>query len=253
MALGKGYGIESTSIEHGFVHSTVRAYRVVLFNKEATVWTVDEHTHSELFRALPGSWNTIGLIVAVQMELLRLPSAKDIAVDSDHDGAYWMDIEYRLALDRKTMLETVHSLYGQHSVDSVECFRIDGTDNVFVVAIGTLTASNLIDGDHTENVPVFSMSGWWHHFYHFHVVHEVVDRQRTALVVDREVIELKQFLFRHDRGAFWVIYDDPAMWFLRHFGFMRFLFGYMLTAKDLYRFRYGNRVNMKCSGLMLDA
>lgn len=233
MALGKGYGIESTSIEHGFVHSTVRAYRVVLYNKEATALTVDERTHSELFRALPGSWNTIGLIVAVQMELLRLPSSRAIAGD---EAAYWMEIEYRLALDQRAMLETVHSLYGQRSVDSVECFRIDGMDNVFVIGIGTVTASN------PRNVPVFSMSGWWHHFYHFHVFHEVVDRQQTALLVDREVIELKQFLFRHDRGAFWVIYDDPAMWFLRHFGIMRFLFGYMLTAKDLYRFRYRDSV-----------
>ena len=215
----QGFGVESTSMEHGFLHSTARAYRVVLLNEEATVLTVDrEH---EIFNVIPGSFNTVGLVVAVQVELLLL------------DG-HWMDIEYRLALDRAAMLRTVHSLHslrGDGRVDSVECLRIDGADNVFLIAIGTVVAA--------PSAAVFSMDRWWHHFYHFHLFHDVVGGDGTALLIERESIELKQFLFRHDRGAFWVIHDDPAMWFLRHFGFMRFLFGHMLAAEDLYRFRRG--------------
>ena len=213
----QGFGVESTSMEHGFLHSTARTYRVVLLNEEATVLTVDrEH---EIFNVIPGSFNTVGLVVAVQVELLLL------------DG-HWMDIEYRLALDRAAILRTMHSLYslrGDDRVDSVECLRIDGADNVFLIAIGTVVAA--------PSAAVFSMDRWWHHFYHFHLFHDVVGGDGTALLIERESIELKQFLFRHDRGAFWVIHDDPAMWFLRHFGFMRFLFGHMLAAEDLYRFR----------------
>eukprot|EP01084_Bolivina_argentea_P272968 464882_1 len=235
-----GYGIESTSFKYGLLHNTVVAYEIIIFNHNASIITINRH--HELFDILPGSFNTIALITAVQIELNKLPSI------SNSNSSYYMHVKYQLIFNQTLMLQTIHYLYkerNKNNIDSIECLRLNGMDNVYIIAIGKIITFSKNDSNINN---IYDMSQWWHRFYYLHIFHQVIDsyanKHSKRLSINNEYIELKQYVFRHDLGAFWVINDDPAIWFLIHFKFMRFLFQFMLSSKDLYEFKNRNDIEI---------
>ncbi len=66
-------GMTTHSHVCGLVHDTVAAYEIVTANGELLRVTADNE-HSDLFRALPWSHGTLGLLVALEMRVIPAPS-----------------------------------------------------------------------------------------------------------------------------------------------------------------------------------
>lgn len=208
-----GAALESSSHIFGQVSDICLEFEVILGNGELVRASPEEN--SELFYALSGSYGTLGILTQIKLRLI--PAKK------------YVHLTYH-SLPTNQLLKFLTS---KHSSDYVEGIALN-KERGFAIT-GELTSQ--------LKSPLFRQNHYWSPWYIQHV-------KKNA--THEEWMPLQEYLFRHDRGAFWMgqyILSIPAMLrLLLHIGIpklsrhalhppflFRLLFGWALSSDRLYK------------------
>lgn len=217
-----GAALESSSHHYGQVNDTCLGFELILGNGEK-VWASREE-HADLFYAIPGSYGTLAILTLIKIKLIKAEK--------------WV----RLTYQKFTNLEALSSfLKAPHRQDFVEAIAFD--PKISIAITGEMVS-------HPAG-PIYRQKWYWSPWYVQHI-------SETPHSV--EYMTLEEYLFRLDRGAFWMgrFLTIPAMLtLLLRLGIpkisphsikapflFRFLFGKLTTSAYLYKMwhRVSNQV-----------
>lgn len=168
----QGGAVESSSFRQGAFHETCEEYEIILGNGD--VISVSPDNARDLFYGTACSYGSLGIITRIK---LRLHPAKKFV----HLGYY-----------RVESFEEAVELVDRKSKEKVDF--IDGI--MFRKNLGVIMVGELTNGG---RLPIKTFHRARDEWFYLHA-------QRVAQVYHKweELIPLRDYLFRYDRGAFWV-------------------------------------------------
>ncbi|KAK0385455.1 hypothetical protein NLU13_7931 [Sarocladium strictum] len=191
-----GTSAESSSYKHGFFNDTVNSIEMVL--GDGTLVHASPNDNPDLFHGAAGALGTLGITTLIE---LRLVEAREFVKVTYH--------RYRSASES---MAGVRSAIGREDVDYVDGILFSQDHGVVVT--GTLTNTK------AKSHPVRTFSHAGDPWYYLHV-EEITKNLDAQLTVD-EYVPLAEYLFRYDRGGFWVGRQGytyfkviPFNWFFR--------------------------------------
>ncbi|KAK4134882.1 FAD-binding domain-containing protein [Trichocladium antarcticum] len=207
---------ESSSFRHGFFDDTVRRVEMVMADG-AVVDATPRGERADLFRAAAGAVGTLGLTTLLEVELM--PARKYV----------------------KTRYRRTRSV--QEAVDAVrEEVRRPGNDYVD----GILFSKDhgvVITGELTDEKPAAAkpqtFSGAWDPWFYLHAK-EKTSAPAAADTPHVDYVPLAEYLFRYDRGGFWV--GTAAFEYFKFVPFTRFFRWFLddfLHTRMMYRALHG--------------
>lgn len=188
-------GMTTHSHVCGLVHDTVEAYELVIASGELVRATA-EGEHADLFRAVPWSHGTLGLLVALELRIVPAPRHVRLVYRPFHDLEAWAAEHRRLlaAEDPPWFLEG--QVFGRNRAVIIE---------------------GHLDGDDHPELPLRDVSAWHEPFFFKHV-ETMLDRDEPV----HERVPTFGFHMRHERsmcmtmGQILPTANEP--WFRRFFG-----------------------------------
>lgn len=187
-----GAGIESSSHRYGIFSDTCLAYEILL--GDGTVVRASPDENADLFYAVVGSYGSLGILLSAEFPLVPVKP--------------WVKVTYR----------TFHSL--DETIAHIQAISNHETSPEFIEGLAfSKNHQIVIEGDflseeEAKEVPAtFRMNHTWSPWFYCHA--------RTlshAQDISHEKIPLYDYLFRHDRGAFWIGgYGTYSTLLLRYF------------------------------------
>ncbi|CAM1506512.1 Fc.00g061530.m01.CDS01 [Cosmosporella sp. VM-42] len=203
---------ESSSFKHGFFNDTINSVEMVLGNGEVVKASREER--ADLFQGAAGAVGTLGVTTLIELQLME---AKKFVKTTYHRTS--------------SVAEAVAKV--RTETDNPANDYVDGI--LFSKDHGVVVTGELTDEKPADQRPQ-TFSGAWDPWYYLHVQ----DRTRTASsTVD--YIPLAEYLFRYDRGGFWV--GAAAFDYFKFVPFSRFFRWFLddfLHTRMLYRALHGS-------------
>ena len=205
---------ESSSFKHGFFDETIESVEMVLGNGDVVQASREER--ADLFKGAVGSVGTLGVTTLMK---LRLMEAKRFVHTTYHRV--------------NSVSEAVARLKAE-TADPANDY-VDGilySPNHGVVVTGRLT------DDKPSDSPVQTFSGAWDPWYYMHVQERTSSSSSSP---PTDYIPLAEYLFRYDRGGFWV--GASAFKYFKFVPFTRFFRWFLddfLHTRMLYRALHGS-------------
>ncbi|KAH8788978.1 24-dehydrocholesterol reductase [Diaporthe sp. PMI_573] len=207
-----GTGGESSSFRHGFFDETVERIEMVLANGE--IVTASRNERSDLFRAAPGAVGTLGIVTLLEINLM--PAKKYV-----HTRYY-----------RTNSTADAVKLVREETINPENDY-VDGilySKDYGVIITGTLT------DEKPDNVKPQTFSGAWDPWFYLHVEEQTSKpRQDDSSKPEQDYIPLAEYLFRYDRGAFWVGRFTCMYWLLPFNRLSRWVLDDLLHTRMMYR------------------
>ncbi|KAF1947317.1 FAD binding domain-containing protein [Clathrospora elynae] len=197
---------ESSSFKYGFFDRTVLSAEVVL--ADGTLVTASQSENQELFEGLRGSFGTLGVLTMVEMQLIPLKQLVEVT--------YHPTFSFENAMSKMRY----------HTTDQ----RNDYVDGIlFSKGAGIIVTGRLVDTEHIPSIPIQRFSRPWDEWFWIHA--KSLAHKGT---ITKELTPIDDYLFRYDRGAFWM-----GMYAYKHFmvPFMwltRFLLDYFMHTRIMY-------------------
>ena len=188
-----GTGAESSSFKYGYFNETVKRAEIILGNGNVVNATPSEN--AELLHGASGAVGSLGITTLLELQLI--PATKYV----------------------KTTYHPVRSVAEavQHIKEKSKDTSSDYIDGIlFSPHHGAIVTGHMTDDCPTgSHVQTFSNAGdpW----YYLHVKEKTSSKDRPIV----EYIPLAEYLFRYDRGGFWVgrstfeFFKFPFNWFTR--------------------------------------
>ncbi|KAI1777089.1 FAD-binding domain-containing protein [Hypoxylon cercidicola] len=212
---------ESSSFRHGYFDENVTGVEIVLPDGEVVFARPDEGSeHADLFHGAAGALGTLGVATLLELKLV--------------DAKRFVRATYRrtssVAEAVRVVREECAEEKGNDYVDGILFSKDHG-----VVISGKLTDDGPADG---ERVQTFSHA--WDPWFYMHA-RELTEKlpssaQGATDGTATEYIPLAEYLFRYDRGGFWV--GQAAFEYFRPVPFTRFFRWFLddfLHTRMLYR------------------
>lgn len=180
ITVGGGYSGtsgESSSFKHGFFDRTVNWVEMVLADGE--VVRLSETERPDLFRGAAGAVGTFGVTTLVELHL--------------HDAKKYVQAEFIPVANMKEAVKVLNEATNDTTVDYVDGIMYSLTQGAIVV--GRLTDIP------TPEAKVQRFSAAWDPWFYLHVQDSVTKSSHKKTT---EAIPLAEYLFRYDRGGFWV-------------------------------------------------
>jgi FAD/FMN-containing dehydrogenase len=209
ITVGGGYAGtagESSSFKYGFFDRTINYVEMVLADGE--VVTVSEKQNPALFRGVAGALGTLGITTLVELQLIE---AKKFVKTTYHPTS--------------SVSEAVRAIREQTMND--ENHYVDGI--LFSKNHGAIITGEMAD-EIPHNATPQTFSDPWDPWFYLHV--EEKTRATSKPVV--EYIPVAEYMFRYDRGGFWVgrsafkyfkfPFNRYTRWFLDDFLHTRMLY-----------------------------
>ncbi|KAK1755711.1 alpha/beta hydrolase fold-domain-containing protein [Echria macrotheca] len=166
---------ESSSFRHGFFDDTVEKVEMVLADGE--VVSASRTERGDLFRGAAGAVGTLGVTTLLEVKLM--------------EAKKFVRTRYRRTNSVSEAVEAIRDEMGKAENDYVDGILF-GEDHGVVVT-GTLTDTK------PEGGKVQTFSGAWDPWFYLHA------RDKTASAgMEEDYVPLAEYLFRYDRGGFWV-------------------------------------------------
>ncbi|KAI0113234.1 hypothetical protein F4814DRAFT_421225 [Daldinia grandis] len=176
---------ESSSFRHGYFDETVRSVEMVLPDGEVVTARPDKgDEYEDLFRGAAGALGTLGTTTLLELELIE---AKKFV---------------------RTTYRRTSSVGEAVRVIREECAAKKGNDYVdgilFSKDYGVIVSGKMTDDLPEANERVQTFSHPWDPWFYMHVrdVTETLPSSSEGTTI--EYIPLSEYLFRYDRGGFWV-------------------------------------------------
>ena len=179
ITVGGGYAGtsgESSSFKHGFFDRTIKSVEMVLANGE--VVTASPTEKADLFHGAAGALGTLGITTLVELQLMEVKT--------------YVEATYHPVASVAEATRKLQEATADENLDYVDGILF--SKNQGAIITGRLT-NVLPDG---AKIPHFSRATdpW----FYPHVLEKIT--QNTCPVT--EAIPLDEYLFRYDRGGFWV-------------------------------------------------
>lgn len=197
---------ESSSFKYGFFDRTILSAEVVL--ADGTLTTASTTHNQELFEGLRGSFGTLGVLTLVEIQLVPLKQMVEVT--------YHPTFSYDNAIDKM-----------QYQTSRPENDYVDGI--LFSKGLGIIVAGQLVDAPSSPGMPIRRFSKPWNEWFWIHaklLAHKGI--------ITKELVPIEDYLFRFDRGAFWM-----GMYAYKHFmvpfnWLTRFLLDYLMHTRIMY-------------------
>ncbi|KAK3995831.1 alpha/beta hydrolase fold-domain-containing protein [Cladorrhinum sp. PSN332] len=206
---------ESSSFRHGFFDDTVN--RVEMVMADGQVVNVSRQERGDLFRGAAGAVGTLGVTTLLEVQLM--------------EAKKFVKTRYRRTRSVREAVEAVREEVGKEGNDYV-----DGI--LFSKEHGVVISGELTDAK-PEGVREQTFSGAWDPWFYLHA------KERTAAGKEGDVVEdyipLAEYLFRYDRGGFWV--GAAAFAYFKFVPFTRFFRWFLddfLHTRMMYRALHGS-------------
>ncbi|OAL34887.1 hypothetical protein AYO20_05848 [Fonsecaea nubica] len=211
---------ESSSFKYGFFDGTVTWFEVVLADGE--VVTASETERADLFHGMAGTFGSMGVITLFEM---RLIPAKE-----------FVELSYIRVGGIEQAQEVIKQVSKQGGIDFV-----DGI--MFAPEKGVVLAGRLADRDEkNQDLPIVTFTKPWDQWFYLHAeermnsteITDPVSQSPSSPSHPRDLIPLRDYLFRYDRGAFWTgrfAYKYFCIPFTRT---MRWLADYFMHTRIMY-------------------
>ncbi|KAJ2989126.1 hypothetical protein NUW58_g3628 [Xylaria curta] len=224
ITVGGGYNGsagESSSFKHGYFSETVRSVEMVLCNGDIITASRDENP--VLFRGAAGALGTLGITTLLE---LRLIPAKRFVHTS-----------YQRTASIEETIDMVKAGTGNANNDYVDAIMFSDT---FGVVITGRQTDDLPDGARPQ-----TFSGAWDPWFYLHVKNKARSAEKPQLASD--YIPLPEYLFRWDRGGFWVgrdafdyfgliPFNSLSRWLLDDFMYTRMLYRALHSSNQSFGF-----------------
>ncbi|KIY03034.1 uncharacterized protein Z520_01500 [Fonsecaea multimorphosa CBS 102226] len=212
---------ESSSFKYGFFDKSVTWFEVVLADGE--VVTASETERTDLFHGMAGTFGSLGVITLFE---IRLIPAKE-----------FVELSYIRVGGIEQAQEVIRQVTKQADVDFV-----DGI--MFAPEKGVMLLGRLTERDEkNKDLPLATFTKPWDQWFYLHAEERMNTTEATTHITDaspsspfapRDLIPLKDYLFRYDRGAFWTgrfAYRYFCVPFTRSF---RWLADYFMHTRVMY-------------------
>lgn len=166
---------ESSSFKYGFFDRTVLSAEVVLANGDV-VWA-SSTKNQELFEGLRGSFGTLGVLTCVELQLIDLSSHVEVTYHPTTSSPHAMS---------KLQDETANA-----SADYVDGILFSRTSGAIITA--------RLSPSPSPTLPLRTFSRPWDPWFYLHA-----RRLASRTSPTTECVPIQDYLFRYDRGAFWM-------------------------------------------------
>jgi Delta24-sterol reductase len=215
ITVGGGYAGtagESSSFKHGFFDGTVNWVEMVLGNgdviKASPVQNVD------LFEGAAGSLGTLGVTTLIELQLI--------------EAKRYVRAKYYPVTTPPEALDMIQSLQSDPNIDYIDGIIYSPNESVVI-------SGSMVD-DLEPNERVQKFSGPWDPWFYLHV-RDAVQKSKKATT---DVIPLAEYLFRYDRGGFWVGASAFEYWRFPFNKYTRWFLDDFLHTRMLYRALHGS-------------
>lgn len=178
ITVGGGYSGtsgESSSFRHGFFNMTINKVEMVLGNGEVVVLSPEEK--ADLFHGAAGAVGTFGVTTLVELQL--------------QDAKSFVETTYHPVSSMAEAIEMLNGSTADPELDYVDGIMYSKTEGAIVT--GRLT------NELKEGMAVQRFSDASDPWFYLHVKDAISGGKSTS-----ECIPLAEYLFRYDRGGFWV-------------------------------------------------
>jgi delta24-sterol reductase len=221
ITVGGGYAGtagESSSFKYGFFDRTINSVEMVMADGE--VVTASEAQNEDLFRGAAGAVGTLGITTLVELQLIE---AKKFVKTT-----YYPTTSVATAIEQ-VQKETENGV--NHYVDGILFSKDHGA---------------VITGEMTNELPAGTtpqtFSHPWDPWFYLHVE----EKTRSTSSPVTEYIPLAEYMFRYDRGGFWVgksafkymnfPFNKYTRWFLDDFCHTRMLYRALHASGEVSRY-----------------
>jgi len=167
----QGAGIESSSHKEGQFNDACEFYEVLTGAGE--LLHVSRESNSDLFYGIAGSYGTIALILGVAIKIVPVQP--------------WVELKYHAFTELKEALNQLKALAGKAEFLEGLIYK---EDEIVIIEGNSKSKKD-------SELSTVYLNRPWSPWYYQHVKHRY---KKTK----REEIYLLDYLFRHDRGAFWM-------------------------------------------------
>jgi Delta24-sterol reductase len=180
ITVGGGYAGtsgESSSFKHGFFDRTINYVRMVLANGD--IVTASRTERADLFNGAAGAVGTLGITTLVELQLIQAKK--------------YVETTYHPVSSVSEATQTLQKLTADPNLD-----YIDGI--LFSLNQGVIITGRMTDAS-DPNLPIRRFSRAQDPWFYLHAQDTISNSPATPTT---ELIPLDEYLFRYDRGGFWV-------------------------------------------------
>jgi delta24-sterol reductase len=202
---------ESSSFKHGFFDRTIVEAEVIL--ADGTLVSCSATENAELFEGLRGSFGTLGVLTKVVIKLVPMKS--------------WVEVTYHRTTSNKDAMDKL-----QRETENKENDYVDGV--LFSKDLGVVVSGRLVSEPSSPRIPVSRFSRPWDEWFWIHARSTVSSPHNSPKTPTVELVPIEDYLFRYDRGAFWMgmyAYHDfyVPFWYV-----FRVLMDYFMHTRIMY-------------------
>ncbi|KAF2866885.1 hypothetical protein BDV95DRAFT_631401 [Massariosphaeria phaeospora] len=224
ITVGGGYAGtagESSSFKHGYFSQTVKSVEMVLATGEvrvSLVITASNSDNADLFNGAAGALGTLG--ITTKLELSLIPAKR------------FVKLIYRPYSSTHDTMKALQQATEHPDNDYAEGIMFSSTH-------GVLMTGRLTD-DLPPSASPQNFGGPWDPWFYLHAMEKPRTKEST------DYIPVAEYLFRYDRGGFWV-----GKQVLDYFGFVpfnrftRWLFDDFLHTRTMYRALHGSKMSFE--------
>ncbi|KAI9727403.1 MAG: hypothetical protein M1834_008409 [Cirrosporium novae-zelandiae] len=200
-----GTAAESSSFKHGFFDNSV--YNIEIILADGTIEKASPLQNPDLFYGAAGSFGTLGVITLLKIKLR--PAKK------------YVKLTYTPFTDIPSVISALNTLMSAESqYDYIDAIVFSPMRSILVLGRLTSKASHPLVKFHRASDP-------W--FY----IHASRTKSKTPTTF---IVPLTSYLFRYDRGAFWMgSYSQKFSPCLPFNAFTRFLLNPLMRTRNLYK------------------
>lgn len=211
----EGGAAESSSFRYGAFHETTLEYEIIL--GDGSVERVSRTQKPDLFWGTAGSYGSLGIITLVKLRLV--PAQSYVRVTYQRTTSYGDALErIRVVMDKPKGIDFVDGIvYSPH--------------------LGTIMTGTLVA---TAGGPLATFRKPSDDWFYLHA-QKIVAKHDTYV----EYIPLKDYLFRYDRGAFWMGRTAIRHLKLPFSRLVRRLFDRLLHTDIMYRFLHASELSQQ--------
>lgn len=202
---------ESSSFKYGFFDRTVVGAEVVL--ADGTLVSCSATENAELFEGLRGSFGTLGVLTLVEVMLVPLKT--------------WVEVTYHRTTSSKEAMEVL-----QAETENEQNDYVDGV--LFAMDSGVVVSGRLVSEPSSPKIPVRRFSRPWDEWFWIHARSIISSPTRSHRTPTVELVPIEDYIFRYDRGAFWMGMYAYHHFFVPFWYVFRVLLDYFMHTRIMY-------------------